>query len=43
MNGESIEGKLTNMDGVLVCEHQALLGLAELLEQRRLKDLPRWP
>ncbi|MGO1193427.1 MAG: TIGR01457 family HAD-type hydrolase, partial [Nesterenkonia sp.] len=40
MDGENIECWLTDMDGVLVQEHQALPGAAELLEQWRRKDLP---
>lgn len=40
MNGENIECWLTDMDGVLVREHEALPGAAELLEQWRRQDLP---
>ncbi|NLS09355.1 HAD family hydrolase [Nesterenkonia sp. MY13] len=41
MTGEhAIECWLTDMDGVLVREHEALPGAAELLEQWRRKDLP---
>ncbi|GAA4828093.1 HAD-IIA family hydrolase [Garicola koreensis] len=40
MDGENIECWLTDMDGVLVREHEALPGAAELLEQWRRKDLP---
>ncbi|GAA1138496.1 HAD-IIA family hydrolase [Nesterenkonia lutea] len=40
MNGENIECWLTDMDGVLVREQEALPGAAELLEQWRRKDLP---
>lgn len=40
MNGDSVECWLTDMDGVLVREHEALPGAAELLEQWRRKDLP---
>lgn len=40
MNGENIECWLTDMDGVLVREHEALPGAAELLEQWRRHDLP---
>src|SRR5690554_4989521 len=40
MSGENIECWLTDMDGVLVREQEALPGAAELLEQWRRKDLP---
>lgn len=40
MLGEHIECWLTDMDGVLVRENEALPGAAELLEQWRQKDLP---
>ncbi|GFZ79095.1 HAD-IIA family hydrolase [Nesterenkonia alkaliphila] len=41
MSGEAnIECWLTDMDGVLVREHEALPGAAELLEQWRRRDLP---
>ncbi|MCH8560079.1 HAD-IIA family hydrolase [Nesterenkonia sp. LB17] len=40
MNGENIECWLTDMDGVLVREQEALPGAAELLEQWRRQDLP---
>lgn len=40
MSAETIECWLTDMDGVLVREHEALPGAAELLEQWRRQDLP---
>lgn len=40
MISENIECWLTDMDGVLVQEQEALPGAAELLEQWRRKDLP---
>lgn len=40
MNASTIECWLTDMDGVLVREHEALPGAAELLEQWRRQDLP---
>ncbi|RJN32719.1 HAD-IIA family hydrolase [Nesterenkonia natronophila] len=40
MSAEHIECWLTDMDGVLVREHEALPGAAELLEQWRRQDLP---
>lgn len=40
MNGDSVECWLTDMDGVLVRENDALPGAAELLEQWRRQDFP---
>lgn len=40
MDGEHVECWLTDMDGVLVREHEALPGAAELLEQWRRQELP---